>query len=126
VEEQLEALSPRTALILRMRYGMGCEEHTYEEIADKFDLTKERIRQIEARALRHLKHPSRSDKLRQLLPNYEKPPHLKEKEKPPACGNVHHQFYTNQNQVSVCAWCGVGEERLKKSEEYVYPMKEAT
>lgn len=124
VEEQLEALSPRTALIMRMRYGMGCEEHTYEEIGDKFDLTKERIRQIEARALRHLKHPSRSDTLRQLLPNYEKPPEVEQKPKLPACGNVYHLFYTNQNHVSVCAYCGVGEERLNKIEEHVRTMKE--
>lgn len=126
VEEQLESLSPREAKILRMRYGMGCEEHTYEEIGEKFDLTKERIRQIEARALRHLKHPSRSDTLRQLLPNYEKPLHIKEKEKPPACGNVHHQFYTNQNHISVCAHCGIGEERFNKIKESIFPMKEAT
>jgi len=127
VEEQLEALSPRTALILRMRYGMGCEEHTYEEIGDKFDLTKERVRQIEARALRHLKHPSRSDPLRQLLPNYEKPPHLNERPKEFICGvDRGHMFYTNQNRVSVCAHCGAGEERLKKSEEYVYHMKETS
>jgi len=126
VEEQLESLSPRSVLVLRMRYGIGCEEHTYEEIGDKFDLTKERIRQIEARALRHLKHPSRSDKLRQLLPNYEKPPHLKEKPKLPACENVHHLFYTNQNQVSVCAYCGVSEERLKKIEELTQLKKKET
>jgi len=125
MEEQLEALSPRTALILRMRYGMGCEEHTYEEIGDKFDLTKERVRQIEAKALRHLKHPSRSDTLRQLLPNYEKPPEVEQKPKLPACGNVYHLFYTNQNHISVCAYCGVGEDRLTKMEEHVRTMKEA-
>ena len=125
VEEQLESLSPRQALILRMRYGIGCEEHTYEEIGDKFDLTKERIRQIEARALRHLKHPSRSDELRQLLPDYEKPPEVKQEAALPACGNVYHLFYTNQNHISVCAYCGVGEDRLNKIEEHVRTMKEA-
>ena len=117
VEEQLESLSPRQALVLRMRYGIGCEEHTYEEIGDKFDLTKERIRQIEARALRHLKHPSRSDELRQLLPDYEKPPEVEQKAALPACGNVYHLFYTNQNHISVCAYCGVGEDRLTKMKE---------
>ena len=117
VEEQLESLSPRQALVLRMRYGIGCEEHTYEEIGDKFDLTKERIRQIEARALRHLKHPSRSDELRQLLPDYEKPPKVEQKAALPACGNVYHLFYTNQNHISVCAYCGVGEDRLTKMKE---------
>jgi RNA polymerase sigma factor (sigma-70 family) len=127
VEEQLESLSPRQALILRMRYGIGCEEHTFEEIGEKFDVSKERIRQIEAKALRLLKHPSRSDELRQLLPDYEKPTHLKEKPKELVCG-VHrgHMFYTNQNRVSVCAHCGVGEERLDKIEKYVRPVKEAT
>ena len=125
VEEQLESLSPRQALVLRMRYGIGCEEHTYEEIGDKFDLTKERIRQIEARALRHLKHPSRSDELRQLLPDYEKPPEVEQKAALPACGNVYHLFYTNQNHISVCAYCCVGEDLLIKIEEHVRTMKEA-
>ena len=118
VESQLASLSPRQALILRMRYGIGCEEHTFEEIGEKFDLTKERIRQIEAKALRLLKHPTRSDELRQLLPDYEKPSHLEEKVTELICG-VHrgHMFYTNQNQVVVCAHCGVGKERLEKVEE---------
>jgi len=125
VEEQLESLTPREALVLRMRYGIGCEEHTLDEVGEKFDVTKERIRQIEAKALRHLKHPSRSDTLRQLLPDYEKPSHLKEKPKELVCG-IHrgHMFYTNQNRVVVCAHCGVGKERLEKSEKYVRPMKE--
>jgi len=118
VEEQLESLSPRESKILRMRFGIGCEEHTCEEIGDKFGLTKTRILQIETKALRHLKHPSRSDTLRQLLPNYEKPPHLKEKPKELVCGvDRGHMFYTNQNQVSVCAHCGVSEERLSKIQE---------
>lgn len=125
VEEQLASLSPRSVLVLRMRYGIGCEEHTYEKIGEKFDLTKERIRQIEAKALRHLKHPSRSDPLRQLLPNYEKPPHLNERVKELICGvDRGHMFYTNQNRVKVCAHCGVGEERLNKMEEYAHSMKE--
>jgi RNA polymerase sigma factor (sigma-70 family) len=125
VEEQLESLSPRQALVLRMRYGIGCEEHTLDEVGEKFDLTQERIRQIEAKALRLLKHPKRSDELRQLMPNYEKPSHLKEKQKELVCG-IHrgHMFYTNQNRVVVCAHCGVGKERLEKSEKYVRPMKE--
>jgi hypothetical protein len=124
VEEQLESLSPRAALILRMRFGIGCEEHTFEEIGEKFDLTRERVRQIEAKALRHLKHPSRSDELRQLLPNYEIEPDLKEKTKPPACENVYHQFYMNPNGVSVCAHCGIGEERFNNIKEYAHLMKE--
>jgi RNA polymerase sigma factor (sigma-70 family) len=124
VKEQLESLSPRAALILRMRFGIGCEEHTFEEIGEKFDLTRERVRQIEAKALRHLKHPSRSDELRQLLPNYEIEPDLKEKAKPPACENVYHQFYMNPNGVSVCAHCGIGEERFNNIKEYSHLMKE--
>ena len=126
VEEQLESLTPREALVLRMRYGIGCEEHTLDEVGEKFDVTKERIRQIEAKALRHLKHPSRSDTLRQLLPDYEKPSHLKEKPKELVCG-IHrgHMFYTNQNRVVVCAHCGVGENRLNKIEEHARTMKEA-
>jgi hypothetical protein len=107
-----------------MRFGIGCEEHTFEEIGEKFDLTRERVRQIEAKALRHLKHPSRSDELRQLLPNYEIEPDLKEKAKPPACENVYHQFYMNPNGVSVCAHCGIGEERFNSIKEYAHLMKE--
>ena len=124
VEEQLESLSPRTALILRMRYGMGCEEHTHEEIGDKFGLTKTRILQIEAKALRHLKHPSRSDQLRQLLPAYERSPEQKEKAKTPLCEGVDHLFYMNPNGISVCAYCGVGEERFNNIKEYAHLMKE--
>ena len=126
VEEQLESLSPRAALVLRMRYGIGCEEHTLDEVGEKFDLTRERIRQIEAKALRLLKHPKRSDTLRQLLPTYERSPDQKEKAKPPACGNVYHLFYTNQNHISVCAYCGVGEERLNKIEELTQLRKKET
>lgn len=124
VEEQLESLSPRQALILRMRYGIGCEEHTFEEIGDKFELTRERVRQIEAKALRLLKHPSRSDELRQLLPAYERSPDQKQKAKLPACENVYHQFYMNPNGVSVCAHCGIGEERFNNIKEYAHLMKE--
>ena len=124
VEEQLESLSPRQALILRMRYGIGCEEHTFDEIGEKFDLTRERIRQIEAKALRLLKHPKRSDTLRQLLPTYERSPDQKQKAKTPLCEGVDHLFYTNQNHVSVCAYCGVGEERFNNIKEYAHLMKE--
>ena len=63
-------LSPREEKVLRMRYGMGeptC--YSLEEIGAKFRLTRERIRQIEAKALRKLKHPSRSRKLRSFLEN---------------------------------------------------------
>lgn len=65
IDEMLEGLAPREAKVLRLRYGLGCEEHTLEETGTKFEVTRERIRQIEAKALRKLKHPSRSEKLRE-------------------------------------------------------------
>jgi hypothetical protein len=73
-----------------------------------------------------MKHPSRADVLRQLLPTYEIEPDLKERAKPPLCEGVHHQFYTNPNGVSVCAHCGVGEERFNNIKEYAHLMKEPT
>jgi RNA polymerase sigma factor (sigma-70 family) len=112
IEEQLNSLGPRESKVLRLRFGIDCEEQTLEQIADTLDVTKERIRQIEAKALRHLKHPSRSDTLRQLLPDYEIPK-PKQKAKELVCGiDRGHMFYINQNQVNVCAHCGVSEERL--------------
>jgi RNA polymerase primary sigma factor len=64
----LRTLSPREEKILRMRFGMeDGSEHTLEEVGQMFDVTRERIRQIEAKALRKLRHPSRSTKLRLLL-----------------------------------------------------------
>lgn len=126
VEEKLDSLRPREAKMLRLRFGIGCEEHTLEEVGKVMDVTRERARQIEAKALRHLKHPSRSDQLRQLLPAYERSPEQKEKAKPPLCEGVYHQFYMNPNGVSVCAYCAVGEERFNKIKNYIFPMKEAT
>ena len=124
VEEKLDSLSPREAKMLRLRFGIGCEEHPLEEVGKVLDVTRERARQIEAKALRHLKHPSRSDELRQLLPTYERSPDQKQKAKLPACENVYHQFYINPNGVSVCAYCGVGEERFNNIKEYAHLMKE--
>lgn len=68
VKEILDGLTPREAKVLRMRFGieMG-NDHTLEEVGKQFDVTRERIRQIEAKALRKLKHPSRSDKLRSFI-----------------------------------------------------------
>ena len=64
----LRTLSPREEKIIRMRFGMDDgSEHTLEEVGQSFDVTRERIRQIEAKALRKLRHPSRSGKLRSLL-----------------------------------------------------------
>jgi DNA-binding CsgD family transcriptional regulator len=63
-------LTPREAKVLRMRFGIEMStDHTLEEVGKQFDVTRERIRQIEAKAIRKLKHPSRSDKLRTYLDN---------------------------------------------------------
>lgn len=64
----LEGLSAREAKVLRMRFGINMNtDHTLEEVGKQFDVTRERIRQIEAKALRKLRHPSRSDRLRSFL-----------------------------------------------------------
>ena len=66
--EILESLTPREAKVLRMRFGIEMNtDHTLEEVGKQFDVTRERIRQIEAKALRKLRHPSRSEKLRSFL-----------------------------------------------------------
>jgi len=68
IEEVLSTLSPREARILRLRFGLsGNRSHTLEEVGQKFGLTRERIRQIEGKALRRLRHPRRSRQLRQYL-----------------------------------------------------------
>jgi DNA-binding CsgD family transcriptional regulator len=72
VGEVLEGLTPREAKVLYLRYGIGLtQDHTLEEVGVYFDVTRERIRQIEAKALRKIKHPSRSDVLRQLIGYYQ-------------------------------------------------------
>jgi len=64
IKELLDSLTPREAKVIRMRFGMDmATEQTLEEIGNQFDVTRERIRQIEAKALRKLRHPSRSDRL---------------------------------------------------------------
>ena len=66
--EVLEGLTPREAKVLRMRFGIDMNtDHTLEEVGKQFDVTRERIRQIEAKALRKLRHPSRSERLRTFL-----------------------------------------------------------
>ena len=66
----LASLTPREERVLRMRFGLGMNtDHTLEEVGQQFSVTRERIRQIEAKALRKLKHPSRSRKLRSFLDN---------------------------------------------------------
>ncbi len=71
VKDILDSLTPREAKVLRMRFGIEMStDHTLEEVGKQFDVTRERIRQIEAKAIRKLKHPSRSDKLRTYLDNH--------------------------------------------------------
>jgi RNA polymerase primary sigma factor len=68
VKDVLESLTPREAKVLRMRFGIDMNtDHTLEEVGKQFDVTRERIRQIEAKALRKLRHPSRSEQLRTFL-----------------------------------------------------------
>jgi len=67
-KEILDSLTPREAKVLRMRFGIEMNtDHTLEEVGKQFDVTRERIRQIEAKALRKLRHPTRSEKLRSFL-----------------------------------------------------------
>ncbi|HQW60030.1 MAG TPA: sigma-70 family RNA polymerase sigma factor, partial [Thermomonas sp.] len=68
VRNVLAGLTPREAKVLRMRFGIDMNtDHTLEEVGKQFDVTRERIRQIEAKALRKLRHPSRSETLRSFL-----------------------------------------------------------
>ena len=68
VHAMLDSLSPREAKVLRMRFGIDMNtDHTLEEVGKQFDVTRERIRQIEAKALRKLRHPSRADRLKSFL-----------------------------------------------------------
>ena len=68
VKEVLDSLTPREAKVLRMRFGIEMNtDQTLEEVGKQFDVTRERIRQIEAKALRKLRHPSRADKLKSFL-----------------------------------------------------------
>ncbi|MEC5208720.1 MULTISPECIES: RNA polymerase sigma factor RpoD [Vogesella] len=69
-KEVLDSLTPREAKVLRMRFGIDMNtDHTLEEVGKQFDVTRERIRQIEAKALRKLRHPTRSERLRSFLDN---------------------------------------------------------
>lgn len=72
VGEVLEGLTPRETKVLYMRFGIGLtQDYTLEEVGVMFDVCKERIRQIEAKAMRKIKHPQRSDKLRELIGYYQ-------------------------------------------------------
>jgi len=68
IDEALDGLSPREAKVLRMRYGLDTtSEHTLEEVGKQFDVSRERIRQIESKAMRKLKHPNCANKLKPFL-----------------------------------------------------------
>jgi RNA polymerase primary sigma factor len=69
-KDVLDSLTPREAKVLRMRFGIGEKsDHTLEEVGQDFFVTRERIRQIEAKALRKLRHPSRAKLLKSYLEN---------------------------------------------------------
>jgi DNA-binding CsgD family transcriptional regulator len=72
VRDMLDTLTPREAKVLRMRYGIELDcDYTLEEVGKRFDVTRERIRQIEVKAMRKMKHPSREDTLRYVwMPEY--------------------------------------------------------
>lgn len=70
IEEQLASVTPKEERVLRMRYGIGCPEHTLAEIHRALNLSQERIRQIEGNAMRKLMHPQRAVVLEQLTENY--------------------------------------------------------
>jgi RNA polymerase primary sigma factor len=73
-DDVLATLSPREEKVIKMRFGLGSigEEHTLEEVGQQFTVTRERIRQIEAKALRKLRHPSRSRLLKEFIENINK------------------------------------------------------
>lgn len=71
MQDLLGSLTPREAKVLKLRFGIGVDkDYSLEEVGKTFDVTRERIRQIEAKALRKLRHPSRSDRLRAHLDPY--------------------------------------------------------
>ena len=69
----LETLTPRETKLLKLRFGIDCDAHTYEELGGIFSVSKERVRQLEAHALRKLRHPYRADVLRMTAPMLEMP-----------------------------------------------------
>src|SRR5207253_7235970 len=85
----LASVTPREERVLRMRFGIGInKDHTLEEVGQQFSVTRERIRQIEAKALRKLKHPSRSRSLRSFLDNWSMGP-----------GRVPHVFHASKKTL---------------------------
>jgi RNA polymerase primary sigma factor len=72
MKDKLDSLPPRQRKVLQLRFGFdGSKAHTLEEVADIFEVTRETIRQIEARALRHMRHPTMSDDLKQFIEDTE-------------------------------------------------------
>lgn len=112
IEEQLSSLSKRQDLVLRMRFGIGCDEHTLEEVGEKLGVGRERIRQIEAKALRLLKHPKRSDELRRLLPEYEIP--VKVNRNLSVWRTCRHEFMQGltDSRTLKCPYCGTTDDQF--------------
>lgn len=87
IRRQLATLTPREEKVIKMRFGLGCGSHTLREIGDEFGVTPERVRQVEARALRKLRHSSRSAALKPFTEWYVTPnlkplvPHFRPPEK---------------------------------------------
>jgi RNA polymerase sigma factor (sigma-70 family) len=102
INDMLDSLTPRESKILRLRYGINYDtEYTLEQIGSMFDCTKERIRQIEAKALRKMRHPSRSDCLR----------------------GIHYTLWEQANEPMPerdmeWGWLPIDEERYQKHVEY--------
>lgn len=98
VDEVLDGITPREKKILCMRFGIGItQDYTLEEVGVMFDVTRERIRQIEVKAIRKIKHPDRSEKLRELMGWYET---------------------TAQKEAERLAeWARIDKERLKRREQ---------
>lgn len=98
VQEALDTLTPRVIKVLCLRFGIGLtQDYTLEEVGVTFDVTKERIRQIEVKALRDLKHPQRSEKLRELMGWY--------------------QTTAEKEAERLAEWARLDKERLKRREQ---------
>lgn len=98
VQGVLEGLTPRETKILYMRFGIGLtQDYTFEEISIRFDVTKERIRQIEAKALRKVKHPSRTEVLGECIGYY--------------------QTTAQKEAERLAEWARLDKERLKRMEK---------
>ena len=98
VQEVLEGLTPRETKILYVRFGIGLtQDYTLEEVGLMFDVTKERIRQIEVKALRKVKHPQRSEKLREVIGWY--------------------QTTAQKEAERLAEWARLDKERLKRREQ---------